>query len=167
LLQLPRAELVVLDVPEGQSRQVLLDRLAARHVDSSRVRIHYREDILAYFNAIGNVDIALDTFPYNGATTTLDTLWMGTPLVALRGDRGTARSSYSIMSSLQLPELIARTAEEYVTLNMRLAEDAIWRKTLRTSMRNRLLASPLMNAGQFVADLEAGYRHMWQKWCTS
>ena len=99
--------------------------------------------------------------------TTLDTLWMGTPLVALRGDRGIARSGFSIMSSLQMPELIAQTEEEYVTLNVRLAEDASWRKNLRTSMRNRLLASPLMNAAQFVTDLEAGYRHMWQTWCIS
>jgi predicted O-linked N-acetylglucosamine transferase (SPINDLY family) len=117
--------------------------------------------------AIGNVDIALDPFPYNGATTTLDTLWMGTPIVALEGDRGVARGSYSILRSLGMPELIASTADEFVEINVRLARDAKWRSGLRRSVRHRLLASPLMDAQRFTCDLEAGYRQMWRDWCAA
>ena len=60
-----------------------------------------------YYRAIGDIDIALDTYPHNGATTTFDALWSRVPLVALRGRRGISRSSYSIMRTLGLPELIA------------------------------------------------------------
>ena len=91
LRELPRATLAVMDTREGWSRGNLLARLAARGVAAARVRLLPRLDLPAYFETVANVDIALDTFPYNGATTTFDTLWMGTPIVALRGDRGIAR----------------------------------------------------------------------------
>jgi predicted O-linked N-acetylglucosamine transferase (SPINDLY family) len=64
-----------------------------------------------------------------------------------------------------MQELIASSESEYVELNVRLAEDASWRATLRATLRERLAASPLMNADEFVADLEAGYRAMWRDWC--
>src|SRR5206468_10489660 len=133
-----------------------------------RVTLRGRMDILEYFRTIGNVDIALDPYPYNGATTTLDTLWMGTPMVALEGDRGVARGGYSILRSLGLDELIAgATPEEYVDVNVRLAHDGIWRKALRASLRARMEASPLMDTSKFVAALEAGYRQMWRNRCST
>ena len=162
----PSAELVILDVPE-ENRQPLLDRFGRHNIDLSRLSIRERQSLEAYYCTIGDLDVALDTFPYNGATTTLDTLWMGTPIVAFPGDRGIARGSYSILSSVQLPELIARTSAEYVEINVRLAQDHAWRRNLRASLRPRLAASPLMDAGGFVADLEAAYRQMWRNWCRS
>jgi predicted O-linked N-acetylglucosamine transferase (SPINDLY family) len=131
------------------------------------VSIRGREAIADYFAAIGNVDIALDTFPYNGGTTTFDTLWMGIPVVVQRGDRGVARSGYSVMQSLQMPELIAPGLDEYVAINVRLAGNSRWRSNLRAALRGRLAASPLMDDTRFVADLEAGYRQMWRTWCES
>ena len=81
---------------------------ATRH-SSGPHSLSPRLDIQQYFAAISDVDIALDTMPYNGATTTLDTLWMGVPLVALAGDRSVARSATSILNTLGLPELVAKT----------------------------------------------------------
>jgi protein O-GlcNAc transferase len=167
LARVPEATLVVLDVPQGNTRDAFRQRLAQRFIDPERVLVRGRQGILEYFAAIGNVDIALDTFPYNGATTTLDTLWMGVPLVALRGDRGIARGGYSILQSMQMPELIADDPDEYIDLNVRLARDAGWRNALRATLRNRLAASPLMDPVRFVADLEAGYRQMWRAWCAA
>jgi protein O-GlcNAc transferase len=166
LVAVPSAELVILDVPE-KNRQPLLDRFARHNIDFSRLSIRERQSLEAYYRTIGDLDVALDTFPYNGATTTLDTLWMGTPIVAFPGDRGIARGSYSILSSVQLPELIARTSAEYVEINVRLAQDHAWRRNLRASLRPRLAASPLMDAAGFVANLEAAYRQMWRNWCRS
>ena len=165
LRRLPHSELVILDVPPGRSRSALLDRFARAGVDVARITARGREDILSYFTAIGNVDIALDTMPYNGATTTLDTLWMGTPLIALRGDTGIARGGFSILSTLCLPELIAETPAAYVEANVQLARDAAERTRLRTLLRPRLMASPLADTRGFVSDLEAGYRTMWRRWC--
>jgi protein O-GlcNAc transferase len=167
LRALPAAELRVLDVSEERSRRMLLNKFAQRGIGAGRVTIHGRMDILEYFEAIGNVDIALDPYPYNGATTTLDTLWMGTPMVALEGERGVARGGYSILCSLGLAELIAASPQEYVDVNVRLAHDGAWRNAVRTSLRARMEASPLMDAPEFVAALEAGYRHMWRNWCSA
>jgi predicted O-linked N-acetylglucosamine transferase (SPINDLY family) len=165
LRQVPQADLVMLDLSDERLRRTTLDKLIRRGIEAYRIRLLGRQDILSYFRAIGNVDIALDPYPYNGATTTLDTLWMGTPLVALRGDRGVARGSYSIMQSLGATELVAATPEEYVALNVRLANDGGWRRRLRQSLRRRLASSPLMDAPRFVANLEAAYRRMWRDWC--
>ena len=166
LTALPEARLVVVGVSEQRSRRVLLDKLDQRDIATDRIAIHGRMGPLEYFRMIGNVDIALDSYPYNGATTTLDTLWMGTPMVALEGDRGIARGGYSILRSLGLAELVAATPREYVAVNVRLARDETLRNRLRTSLRARMEASPLMNAPKFVAGLEAGYRHMWRSYCS-
>jgi protein O-GlcNAc transferase len=165
LAQMPEARLVVLGVPGGNTQQAFRHRLAARNIDPDRAEVRDRTRILEYFAAIASVDIALDTFPYNGATTTLDTLWMGVPLVALCGDRGIARGGCSILQSMDLPELIAGGPTEYVNLNVRLAGDRSWRDRLRTTLRDRLAVSPLMDSASFVADLEAAYRQMWRAWC--
>ena len=167
LMQLPDAELLVLDVRSEAMREDLLKRISRRGIDAERLKIRGRVEIFEYFNSIGNVDIALDTFPYNGATTTLDTLWMGTPLAALRGERGISRGCYSILKTLGADELIALNPDEYVDINVRLARDADWRTRLRDTLRPRLVASPLMDAKQFVADLEERYRQMWRAWCAS
>lgn len=160
LTQLPHAKLNVFAVPLGSTRIELLAHLAKRGIDPGRVHLHGHLDIMGYFNAIGNVDIALDTMPYTGATTTLDILWMGVPLVALRGQRAIARGSYSILSSLGVSELIAQSEDEYVRANIKLAENPTRRRELRRMLRSRLEASPLMDAQGFVRDLERCFESM-------
>jgi len=163
--RIPESRLLILDVRTSNGRDELLYRIARRGIDSTRVLTRGRESIFDYFNAIGNVDIALDTWPYNGATTTLNTLWMGVPVVALRGRQGISRGSYSIMQALSMPELIADSRDAYVDINVGLARDVDWRQVLRKTLRERLSASTLMDAPRFVADLEPGYRQMWVEWC--
>jgi predicted O-linked N-acetylglucosamine transferase (SPINDLY family) len=165
--RIPEARIEILDVREQHMRESMLDRLGQRGVASDRVTLRGREGIVDYYTAIAKTDIALDTFPHNGGTTTLDALWMGVPMVALEGARGISRSSYSILKSLQMPDLIATAPESYVAINTRLARDADWRKQLRSTLRGRLARSPLMDAAAFVAALEDGYRRMWHDWCIS
>jgi predicted O-linked N-acetylglucosamine transferase (SPINDLY family) len=164
LAGLPHAELKLFDFDGPRLRRTLLERLETRGVSAHRVTVLGRLSVPDYFRALGGVDIALDSFPYNGATTTLDALWMGTPVVALRGDRSIARGTYSIMQSTGLLELTATSPDEYETVNTRLALDAGWRKSLSTRLRSTLVASPLMDSRQFASDLEAAYRTMWAKW---
>jgi predicted O-linked N-acetylglucosamine transferase (SPINDLY family) len=165
LAAVPAASLLILDVRDKDVRKMLLRRLDRYRIDPSRVTLRGRESVPDYFAAIGNVDIALDTIPYNGGTTTLDTLWMGVPVVGLCGDRGIARGSYSILQSLGAQDLIARDAHEYIDINCRLAESPEWRNRLRATLRDRMRSSPLMNAPQFTADLESAYRTVWAEWC--
>lgn len=166
LASVPEARLLVMDVRDSAIRRRLLDRISSRGVDPARVEVRGRVSISDYFGALASVDVALDTFPYNGATTTLDALFMGVPVVALRSPRPISRSCYSILKTLEADELIAHDEREYVALNTSLARDPLWRSQLRGSLRPRLLASPLMDAKAFVAALEAQYRTMWETWCT-
>ena len=118
-----------------------------------------------YFALYCQVDIALDPFPYGGGTTTCDALWMGVPVVSLRGRTAVGRGGASILSSVGLPELVAESPEEYVRIARELAGD--WGKLakLRAGLRNRMENSPLMDRDGFVRDLENAYRQMWTAWC--
>ncbi len=165
LTAVPGSELRVHGIPEQKAQRAMLLRFERWGLDPSRVEIRGRAHILPYFASIGDVDIALDTFPYNGATTTFDTLWMGVPLVALRGDRGIARGTYSILRSLGMRDLISSTPAEYVAANVALAGNLQWRCDIRNSLRSRLAKSPVMDSRAFVADLESLYHVMWGAWC--
>src|SRR5207248_2087371 len=122
LAHLPHAKLSVHGVPETAADD-FLERLERRGIARERVTIAGRLGIRDYFAAIAEADIALDSMPYNGATTTLDTLWMGVPVVALRGDRPIARGTYSIVSAAGLRELATTTRDDYVESNVRLASE--------------------------------------------
>ena len=160
LRAVPGSVIRVFAVPPGQATTALRQRFERNGIDGGRVTLHPRTGIDAYFAAIGDVDIALDTFPYNGGTTTFDVLWMQTPLVALAGDRPAARSGVSILSSLALSELIASTDDDYVAINVRLATEGSWRAAFRTTLRARMQASPLMDAVRFTRGYEDGLRRM-------
>jgi predicted O-linked N-acetylglucosamine transferase (SPINDLY family) len=113
----------------------------------------------------GEIDIALDPFPYSGGLTTCEALWMGVPVVTLAGERLASRHSASHLSNVGLPELIAATPDEYVTAARDLAGDAARLAELRASLRDRVACSPLGNGELFTSNLVAMFRHVWQVWC--
>jgi predicted O-linked N-acetylglucosamine transferase (SPINDLY family) len=119
------------------------------------------EHLLRY----GEMDISLDTFPYNGVTTSFDALWMGVPVVTMAGKRFISRMGVSILNNLGLECLIADTADEYVHIAATLAHDGQRLNELRTGMRSRMAASPLVDAKRFTCNLERAYRDMWADWC--
>jgi predicted O-linked N-acetylglucosamine transferase (SPINDLY family) len=112
-----------------------------------------------------SIDIGLDPFPYNGATTTCEALWMGVPVVALAGKAHAGRVGVSQLSNLGLTELVGNTTEEYIAVALRLARDLERLSQLRAGLRARLAASPLTDAPRFTRNLEQAYRGMWQEWC--
>ena len=111
------------------------------------------------------IDIALDSFPYNGTTTTCEALWMGVPVVTWHGDRHAARVGASIMHWIGMEELVAPSPEEYVRLAVTLANDSERLAVYRNSLRDRMRKSKLMDRELFVTSLENGYRHIWTQWC--
>ncbi len=111
------------------------------------------------------VDIALDTFPYNGTTTTFEALWMGVPVVSMTGSRHAARVGASILQNIGLPELITETEEQYVATAINLAGKADQRETMRLELRDRLKTSSLGDAAGFAAKIEVAYQNIWQSWC--
>jgi predicted O-linked N-acetylglucosamine transferase (SPINDLY family) len=158
LREVPEARLRVHAVPDKVASDDVLRRLQERGVSPSRVEMRGRVKPGEYLASIADVDIALDAFPYNGGTTTLDTYWMSVPMVALEGERGISRGSFSIASSAQLDELIARDRAQYVQRNVALARDVDERTRLRRTIRERLRESPVMDPVRFTRDLEALYR---------
>jgi len=111
------------------------------------------------------VDIALDTFPYNGTTTTCEALWMGVPVVALAGRSHHARVGVSLLSRTGLTDLIAGSAAAYVDVAAALAADRPRLRRLRGELRGQTQASPLCDAVEFTRGLEAALRRVWQDWC--
>ncbi len=115
--------------------------------------------------AYGEIDIALDPFPYSGGLTTCEALWMGVPVVTLTGQAFCGRHSTSHLHNAGLPELVAATAEDYVRLAVTLAQNTEHLLTLRAGLRAQMAASPLCDAERYTRDLEAAYRGIWEKYC--
>lgn len=116
--------------------------------------------------ALGAVDICLDPFPFNGATTTAEALWMGGPVISLRGkDRFVSHMGESILTTVGLTECLADSKKEYVAKAVELASDIFRLSGLRKRIRPQLLASPLCDVERFTQNLEQAYRTMWTAWC--
>jgi predicted O-linked N-acetylglucosamine transferase (SPINDLY family) len=111
------------------------------------------------------IDIALDTFPYHGTTTTCEALWMGVPVVTLAGRTHVSRVGVSLLSRVGLRELITDTPEAYVQKALQLAADPQHLAELRAELRSRLRSSPLLDVAAFTAGLEDAYAAMWREWC--
>jgi len=113
---------------------------------------------------LGIADVVLDTYPYNGATTTLETLWMCIPLVTRVGEQFAARNSYTMMMNAGITEGIAWTDEEYVEWGVRLGKDAALRQQISWKLRQSRQTAPLWNAKQFTQEMEKAYEQMWSKY---
>jgi predicted O-linked N-acetylglucosamine transferase (SPINDLY family) len=112
-------------------------------------------------------DIVLDTYPYNGATTTLETLWMGIPLVTRVGEQFAARNSYAFMMNVGVSEGLAYTDDEYVEWGIKLGTEENLRQQVAWKLRQSRKTSPLWNAQQFTREMEKAYQQMWQKYLDS
>ena len=119
----------------------------------------------AHMGYYHKIDIALDSFPYHGTTTTCEALYMGVPVVSLEGEDHRSRVGVSLLNQVKLQRLIAKTEEEYIEIACSLASDLEALGKLRKSLRPCMEKSPLMDETKFTHGLEKAYREMWQKWC--
>lgn len=120
-----------------------------------------------YLKAYNHVDIGLDPFPYNGGTTTLDSLWMGVPMIALRGDRLIGHVGESLLAAVGLEEFIAANKAEYVAKAVAFANDIPKLAAIRAKLRPTLAATPNTNPVQFTQGLESAFRDIWREWCNT
>jgi len=111
------------------------------------------------------MDVALDSFPYNGTTTICEALWMGVPVVTLRGTRHAGRVGTAIMTALGLDEFAAADEDAYVACAAALASDLDRLERLRIGMRERMSKSQLCDEFAFARAMERAYRQAWQAWC--
>jgi protein O-GlcNAc transferase len=119
----------------------------------------------SHLDVYGAVDISLDTVPWNGHTTTCESLWMGVPMLTLYGTRHAGRMAASVLTRLELSDLIARTPEEFVEIGARLAGNIEELSRLRGELRERMRSSALCDGATFTRTLEDTYRRLWSRWC--
>lgn len=151
---------------DDASRARLRERFAARGIPPERLWMSGPIDSLAgHLHAYSFVDVALDSFPYNGTTTTCEALWMGVPVVTLAGAAHVSRVGLSVLTSAGLGEWAASDRAGYIELAVRSASDPGRLAALRAGMRARLAASPLLDEAAFTARLETVYRDLWRRWC--
>ncbi len=163
LRAVPNSKLLLL-APAGVSRTRVKTKLG---LTSQRVEFIAHQPRTDYLKEYHRIDLCLDTFPYNGHTTSLDALWMGVPVVSLSGATVVSRAGLSLMTNLGLPELVANNSTEFIRLAVGLAQDHTRLAGLRSTLRQRMTRSPLMAAGRFTRNVEHAYRTMWQAWCAS
>lgn len=150
-------------VDEGLVEQ-MLTAFESHGVDRSRLELQgFVAGAANHLALYATVDIALDPFPYNGTTTTLEALWMGVPVIALVGDRHCARVGVSILHNLDEPDLLADNYAEYVNKAVNLAKDHEQLVAYRRDLRTRLAKSPLMTAQEFSQSFEMIIERIWLK----
>lgn len=113
---------------------------------------------------LGLADVVLDTYPYNGATTTLETLWMGIPLVTRVGGQFSARNSYAFLTNVGVYEGIAYSDEEYIEWGIKFGKDESLRKKVHWKLFSSRKTAPLWNSKKFAQQMETAYKQMWEKY---
>jgi protein O-GlcNAc transferase len=166
----PESRLLLKSVGAGEvsSRQRLTGQFAEHGIPGERIEMIGRiADARQHLEFYRRVDVALDTYPYHGTTTTCEALWMGVPVVTLAGRTHVSRVGVSLLNCVGLPELVAETPREYLSIASELAANPSRLNALRGSLRNNLRSSPLMDGARFAAEVEGAYRQMWRNWCAA
>jgi predicted O-linked N-acetylglucosamine transferase (SPINDLY family) len=157
----PGSRLLLSVAGDGPTREAVRGRLAEMGLPADRLDFADKTPTRrGYLETFNRIDVALDPFPFNGITTTCDGLWMGVPAVSLAGNTSVSRAGRSILHGAGLPELAADTPEQFVATAAGLAGDVDRLRELRLTMRERLAASPLLDAQRFTRELEGAYREM-------
>jgi len=159
LQSVPESRLLLL-VASDQHRSRIRKLFSAAGIEDDRLEFTPHLSRPEYLRLYDQIDVCLDPLPYNGITTTLDALSMGVPVVTLAGSTAPGRAGLSILTTAGMPELIARTPDEFIQIASR-ARDLPPLNSGRTEIRRRLTQSPLMDAKRFAANIESAYRKMW------
>lgn len=163
LKQVPNSYFLIKGIANQESVKKFFIQIAEEEgVDCQRLRFLPEVALEATHRAnLGIADVVLDTYPYNGATTTLETLWMCIPLVTRVGQQFSARNSYTMMINAGITEGIAWKDEEYVEWGVRLGKDEALRQQIAWKLRQSKQTAPLWNAKQFTREMENAYQQMW------
>ena len=162
LEQVPDSSLILKNGALGSAgaREFVLELFERRHVSPRRIRLEGPSEHYQFLETYSEIDIALDTFPYNGGTTTTEAIWQGVPVIAFVGDRWVARTSTSILRAARLGELVGQGLDDYISLAIELANSPDRLLDLRCNMRSRLGASPICDTRSFARNMERLYEQM-------
>ena len=166
LKEVPNSYFLIKGMADQESLKTFYAEIAESvGVDCDRLKLLPLSPTEAIHRAnLAIADVVLDTYPYNGATTTMETLWMGIPIVTRVGQQFSARNSYTMMINAGITEGIAWTDEEYVEWGIKLGKDENLRQQIAWKLRKNRQTAPLWNAKQFTREMENAYQQMWQKY---
>jgi len=164
LKAVPNSYLLIKGLAQEETIQSFFNQIALEEgVDTNNLRFLPMVASEAIHRAnLGIADIVLDTYPYNGATTTLETLWMGIPIVTKVGEQFAARNSYTMMMNVGVKEGISWSNEEYIEWGICLGKDEALRQKITWQLQQSRKSAPLWNAKQFTCEMEKAYEEMWQ-----
>ena len=147
-------------------RQRVVERFSAHGIGAERLIMEKYSSRAEYLETYQKVDIGLDPFPYPGGTTTVESLWMGVPVLTLAGKSFLSRQGVGLLMNAGLPEWVAENEEDYVARAVLHATDLEKLAGLRSGLRQQVLASPIFDAPRFAQHFETALREMWQTWCS-
>lgn len=153
------------NISDEETCRAILAMFQANGIDCDRIELRNKSPHQEMLKEYGDIDISLDTFPFNGGMTTCELLWMGVPLVTLAGNTPIARQGKAYLYAIGYPEWVAKTDDEFVSIALRLASDITKLNEIRKGLRGKFRSSPVLNSDQFTRNLEDAYRTMWQTWC--
>jgi len=156
-----------LDLPASRARGRCMEALESRGIPQDRLIFRGSLPLDKHLELLAQADIALDTFPYNGVTTTYECLWMGVPVITLTGDNPAGRMGFAILQKIGLNALAASTPEQFVSLALSLAGDHRRLDGLRHELRDRMRLSDLAQPLKTTRGIEKTYRHLWSNWCST
>ncbi len=166
LERVPESRLIV--VARGGRDEILIgyirDQFVQHGIRPERIEVLGIQPPRDYFASYNDIDLGLDPFPFNGGTTGYDSIWMGVPYITWPGDMLVSRMGKAILENVGLGELVATSAEDYVTKAVALASDREHLKVLRAGLRECMQTSPLMDAPRLARHLEQAFRAMWLRW---
>lgn len=150
---------------DSTTQDSLRDDFIENDVSPEQIKfMGYSASTYDHLDLYNSVDIGLDTFPYNGTTTTCEAMWMGVPVIVLSGLIHMSRVGVSLLSNIGLADLIGNSADDYVYKAVELAANLEKLKKIRLELRNMMCRSPLMNGALFTHSLETAYQRMWEQW---
>jgi len=168
LLRVPGSRLTIKDfaMTYDRVRQRILDSFMRHGIKEERIQFKgHVESRYELFEFYQTVDISLDSFPYNGTTTTCESLFMGIPVVTRAGHSHRSRVGASQLGSIGLQSLVAGNEDEYIDIAVSLSVNRKLLKEIRDGLREKMQSSPLMDAAGFTFDLESAYREVFAQWC--
>jgi protein O-GlcNAc transferase len=165
LRAVPHARMLLAGMPRESGNESLRGWFESEGIAAERLQFHPLCGGQEYFGLHHQVDMCLDPFPFTGATTTCNALWMGVPTLTLMGPTVAGRLGPALLQHAGLDAFVARSGQDFVDKGTRWAEDLESLAALRAGMRERFLDSPMGQPAEFARSLSAAFRQMWRRWC--
>jgi protein O-GlcNAc transferase len=163
LRAVPDSRMIFMGIPEGIARKLIQEKFLSNGIETDRLVFYRFLPLDEYRNVLLQTDICLDTFPFNGGTTTCEALSLGLPVITMMGKPFVSRMGYALLKEIALLELVAISHKDYIKIAVELATNLERLSALRSGMRKRLAASSLSDERRFAQSLESAYREMWLK----